>query len=179
MDKKTFRQHAKNVRKNAFSKNSAEILKNLQKIPEFSCANTIFSYVNTQTEVITLDVNQYILNKKKTLALPKVYGKSMEFHKVFNLENDLISGSFNILEPLYNLPKIYDFDVILVPAVAYSMGGYRLGYGAGFYDKYLENKKGVFIGICFDVQIFNEIPKDEFDIKMDFLVTDTQIIKCD
>lgn len=178
MDKKQFRAYAKNIRQNVINTDNKTkcILKNLTLLAEFSDAKTVFSYMNIQSEVPTFAINEYILQQKKTLALPKVYEKSMKFHLVKNLKNDTQKGAFNVLEPSSNLPILEKFDVILVPAVAYSQDGFRLGYGAGFYDKYLSNKKGVFVGVCFDEQIFPQIPKETFDIKMDFIVTPTKIV---
>lgn len=179
MDKKEFRKYAKNIRQNVINTQEKTncILKNLVVLEEYQNAKTIFSYMSIQTEVSTTCINKHILDEKKTLALPKVYDKSMEFKKVLNLAVDTEKGSFNVLEPIENLPVVDNFDVILVPAVAFCKRGYRMGYGAGFYDKYLCNKRGKFIGICFDEQIFDSIPIDEFDVKMDILVTPTQIIR--
>ncbi|MFI3227470.1 MAG: 5-formyltetrahydrofolate cyclo-ligase [Clostridia bacterium] len=178
--KSEFRQKAKIIRQNVIYNDikTNSILKNLLSTPEYQASEVIFSYMNIKTEVSTLEINQKILADKKSLALPKVYGELMKFHKILDLKNDTIEGAFKILEPKINLDILNNFDIILVPALAFSKKGYRLGYGAGFYDKYLQNKKGIFIGICFDEQIFDEIPRDKFDIQMDLLITPTKIINC-
>lgn len=177
--KSEFRKKAKIIRQNVLNKNNKtkSILKNLISMPEYQNAQTIFSYMSIQSEVETFDINAEILRKKKTLALPKVYLKSMEFHSVCDLESDTCKGAFGVLEPKEQMPVIEKFDLILVPAVAFCKQGFRMGYGAGFYDRYLSGKKGIFIGICFDEQIFDEIPKDEFDVKMHYLVTPSGVRK--
>lgn len=179
LEKNEFRANAKKIRQNVINPldKSKSILNSLINLPEFQNADTVFSYMSINTEVCTKTINPYILDEKKTLALPKVLNKSMEFFQVTNIENDVCKGFFNILEPKENLPKTKNFDVILVPAVAFSKIGHRIGYGAGFYDRYLSDKNGIFIGIAFDEQIFKSIPIDEFDIKMDILVTPTQILR--
>ncbi|MFR8600866.1 MAG: 5-formyltetrahydrofolate cyclo-ligase, partial [Clostridioides difficile] len=69
-------------------------------------------------------------------------------------------------------------DVVIVPAVAYDIHCYRLGYGGGFYDRFLENlrKDAITIGIAFDFQIFDSIPKETHDAQLDYIVTETRII---
>lgn len=172
MTKQNLRKIAKECRKNIENplQKELEILSNLKKIDAFENSHIIFSYMNIQTEVHTLQINDFII-KNKTLALPKVYDNIMKFKNISDLKKDTLKGAFNILEPLENLSNADIFDIILVPALAFSKNGHRLGYGAGYYDKFLENKKGIKIGVCYDEQIFEQIPYDNFDITMDFVVT--------
>ena len=67
---------------------------------------------------------------------------------------------------------------VIVPAVAYDKNCYRLGYGGGFYDRFLENlrKDAVTIGIAFDLQIFDEVPKEAHDAQLDYIVTESRIL---
>ena len=69
-------------------------------------------------------------------------------------------------------------DVILIPGLAFSKKGERLGRGKGFYDKYLSEYRGVKIGICFEVQLIDQIPTEIHDVHLDFIVTEERIIKC-
>ena len=69
-------------------------------------------------------------------------------------------------------------DVVLVPSLAMSEDGSRLGRGKGFYDRYLSDYRGVKIGICFSMQLQTEVPTEEHDVKLDFIVTEEKIINC-
>ena len=69
--------------------------------------------------------------------------------------------------------------MVIVPAVAYDKNCYRLGYGGGFYDRFLENLRedATTIGIAFDLQIFDEVPKEDHDAQLDYIVTESTILK--
>lgn len=84
---------------------------------------------------------------------------------------------YDILGPSLDAPESRP-EVILIPGLAFSEKGERLGRGKGFYDKYLHKYRGVKIGICFEVQLENHIPTEEHDIHLDYLVTEERIINC-
>ena len=77
------------------------------------------------------------------------------------------------MEPMYNKDNIYKgkIDLIIVPGVGFDQNNNRLGYGKGFYDHFLKNKNIFKIGICFKEQLLDEIPVNEYDIKMDLIIT--------
>ena len=83
------------------------------------------------------------------------------------------SGVFGILEPHHDLPLINleNIDLILIPAIACDRQGYRLGYGGGFYDRWLPNSSGIKAGIIFDEFYLDEIPKDIWDVQLDVIIT--------
>ncbi len=101
--------------------------------------------------------------------------------KIKNLKEAINIGAYGIREPKKDVcseVKLKDIDVIIVPAVAYDEDGYRLGYGGGFYDRFLEKLRydTVTIGIAFDLQIFNSIPKEPHDAQLDYIITETRVI---
>ncbi|MCL2379247.1 MAG: 5-formyltetrahydrofolate cyclo-ligase [Coriobacteriia bacterium] len=116
------------------------------------------------------------------LAFPRVAGKGrLMMH--FAVLEDLLPGSFNIPEPGADLPiaKLEDIAVMLVPGVAFDRTGNRLGYGKGFYDRFLtsqstSSRRPLLVGISFDETLFDMIPADDHDIKVDYIVTPTQTI---
>lgn len=179
MNKIEFRKNAIKTRDLAINRNhiTKSIEKKLFDLNEFKQAKTIFSYKSFKSEVMTDEINNKILEHKKILALPKTCGDKMSFKQVVDIKKDLEIGSFNILEPKENLENIYKADVCIIPGVAFSKDCFRMGYGKGFYDRFLENKDILKIGISFDEQIFDKIPTDKFDVMLDIVITPTKIYR--
>lgn len=116
----------------------------------------------------------------KTIAFPRVV-KGTEKLDFYLLESpdDFEKGVFGLMEPKLFLSKIEIevIDLFLVPGVAFTRSGGRLGYGGGYYDETLKYRKtgSLAFGICFDIQLTESIPSEEWDIKMDFIVTESAI----
>lgn len=89
---------------------------------------------------------------------------------------DLAPGYKGIPEPAAPAPTAPEADVIVVPGVAFTAGGTRLGYGGGFYDRYLAEATGTRIGLCYDFQIVEDLPAGPHDIPMDRIVTEARVI---
>ena len=119
---------------------SKEIQDNLRKIDYFRNAESIGAYYSIGSEVRTQDILQEILNSGKQLALPKVVKDNLVFKQVSNI-SDLELGNFSVMEPKDKCKTVKNMDVIIVPAIALSRDGFRLGYGFGYYDKFLHGKK--------------------------------------
>ena len=101
--------------------------------------------------------------------------------KITNLEEGLVIGAYGIREPKKDIsnkinPK--DIDIVIVPAVAFDRQCYRLGYGGGFYDRFIKTlrKDCITIGIAFDLQIFDSIPKAPHDAQLDYIITEKRIL---
>jgi 5-formyltetrahydrofolate cyclo-ligase len=104
-------------------------------------------------------------------------GRNLEFCKA----QGFVKGSFGILEPDRNstVVSLSEIDGLLIPGVAFGRQGSRLGRGQGYYDRVLQSFLGIKVGICFDFQIPNwKLPEEDHDVRMDFLITDTEIINC-
>jgi 5-formyltetrahydrofolate cyclo-ligase len=125
---------------------SQKIQKKLKKIYAFKNAQKIGAYYPIGSEVFTQDIIQELLSQAKEVFLPKIVGKKMEFRKIENFSS-LEQGSFDIMEPKDDCPTDNNLDVILVPTVGISPTGVRLGYGHGFYDKFLTENKT--LTICY------------------------------
>jgi len=115
-----------------------------------------------------------ILLKNKTFALPKVISQKLVFFK-YSLSDNLGTTKFGALAPLNN--NIIIPDIILIPGIAFDSMGYRLGHGLGMYDKYLAHFSVIKIGVCFNSNLVNTLPRDDHDIKMDYVVTESLILK--
>lgn len=136
-------------------------------------------YAATQNEVDISSAFHY-LNYKATSFFPKTEGEDMSFYEVEYIE-DLVKGRFGIYEPSSLSPKFMDtVGICFVPGIAFDKSGNRIGFGKGYYDRFLKDKPQITkIGICYDFQLLKkvQIPSDEFDIKMDMIVTEKEVIR--
>ena len=155
---------------------SKKMQKRLEKIKAFREAQKIGVYYPIGSEILTQDIIQELLSNGKEVFLPKVKGKDIEFRKIINFAS-LEKGSFNILEPKEECKKDNNLDVILVPTVGISSEGVRLGYGYGYYDRFLANYKTVSISLTLEKQIVKNIPKEKHDITIDWVVTEDRIFR--
>ena len=155
---------------------SMQIYENLKKNTTFTNAQNIACYFPIGSEVNTHDIMLDILKQGKNLLLPKVIGDNIEFYITPNLEK-LERGHFEIMEPNDNCEKAKKIDCVLIPTVGVSKLGVRLGYGRGYYDRFLSSTDIVKISLTYSKQIVKSIPTSEYDVKMDWVVTETDIIK--
>ena len=153
-----------------------QIYNKLMELPLIAEADTVFTYVSTEIEVDTILFIDAMLSFGKTVAVPKCEGKEMRFYAIDSLA-DLQTGAFGILEPVGD-DEVTDFEnsVCITPALSFNRDGYRLGYGGGYYDKYLSTHDTLKIGVCYDEQYF-DFEREPFDVAMDIIVTPTKIIR--
>ena len=185
------RQYFKNL-KNTISpedKNCLDkkIIDNLLTIKEFENAKIVMAYLANNIEVNIDEVLLNLIKSNKKVALPKCTDASkstMNFYFVNDFSN-LIVGKYNIREPRdeNNLFKcngdfIKKHIVMLLPGIAFDLKGYRLGYGKGYYDRYLHslNIEILKIGLCYSMTLADEIIKDDNDVPVDVIVTDDGVI---
>lgn len=134
----------------------------------------IYAYYPLGKELSLLKTLQWALEAGKKVALPKVDGDTMDFYEISSLD-EVEEGCFGVMEPVTDKKVKWEEAVCLVPAVGFDKMGNRIGYGAGYYDKYFErHKRLVKVGIAYDFQIKDVIPTEENDIKMDYLFTPTE-----
>lgn len=155
---------------------SRQIQKNLKKIQAYYEAGTIACYYSIGSEVRTGNIIQEALSFGKTVSLPRVEGGSLVFYNVRGPE-DLEIGEFGIMEPKQSCPKTDKFDVVLVPAVAMTNDGQRLGYGKGYYDRFLGNVDAVTIALTYSKTLVKNIPRTDGDVLIQWIVTEDKVIK--
>jgi len=146
---------------------------------EFTAAAIIALYQPVFNEVFTEAIFHGSRQAGKVVVYPRVRGTALEFVRVDELAG-LVPGRFGILEPVgTELVAVAAIDLMVVPGVAFDLGGHRLGYGKGFYDRALHAQplRGVLVGLAFDFQIVPELPAEGHDIPMDLLVTEERIIQ--
>ena len=107
--------------------------------------------------------------------MPKVNDDAMKFRIIKDFEK-LEKGNFGILEPKDDWVEEKSFDVILIPAIGLTKEGVRLGYGHGYYDRFLTDKSITKIALTYDKQIVKSIPYMEHDVKMDCVVSEKETI---
>ena len=117
-----------------------------------------------------------ILKQGKNLLLPRIIDDDIEFYIVENIEK-LEKGSFEIMEPKDSCERAKKIDCVLIPTVGVSKSGVRLGYGKGYYDRFLSSTDTVKISLTYSKQIVKSIPSDSHDIKIDWIVTEDENIK--
>ena len=134
-------------------------------------SKTLLIYISINSEVDTIKIINYFLNTKN-IAVPKVIDNNMYFCYVTNL-NDLTPGKYNIPEPT-NENIVTDFDnaICIVPGICYDKKNYRVGYGKGYYDRFLSKNKIKTIGLCYKECMIEKIDNDQYDYKIDEVITD-------
>lgn len=155
---------------------SQKIHNRLKQIEVFRNAKKIACYYPLGSEIKTQDIMQELLGGGKEISLPKVVGDNMIFRKITGF-GDLEKGSFDIMEPKENCQKTDDVEVLLVPTVGITRAGIRLGYGHGFYDRFLASSKAKTISLTYSKQIVKSIPFSEKDIRIDWIVTEEESIE--
>ena len=156
------------------------VLRNVLKMREYKSAEKIFIYVSTAIEVDTLAIIDAALKDGKKVAVPRCIPETrgMTFHYIDSIES-LRPGTFSVLEPSVDMPLAEDFSksLMLVPAMIIDKYGYRLGYGKGYYDRYISNYTGVTAGLCYIANLRNKIFHGRFDRKLDYIITEKYIKK--
>ena len=155
---------------------SERIHENLKKNSSFIDAKNIACYSPIGSEVNTHDIMLNILEQGKNLLLPRIIDDNIQFYIVTNLEK-LEKGSFEIMEPKDSCEKAKKIDCVLIPTVGASKLGVRLGYGHGYYDRFLSSTDAMKISLTYSKQIVKSIPSDSHDIKIDWIVTEDENIK--
>jgi len=155
---------------------SNKIFSKLIKTKIISEAKSIGCYYSIGSEVKTHEIINHFLSENKNVSLPKVSQNSMSFRRIEDLSK-LEKGEYDISEPKDNTPIEQDHDVVLVPCVGLDNDGNRIGYGVGFYDKYLDGKDVIKIALAYSKQIVKKIPVSANDIKMDWIITEKDVIK--
>ena len=158
----------------------SNILNNIKPLIEEIENEYIGTYISFRDELDTKKLNQYLLERELNLALPAIDFQTKEINFfMYNKNTELIENKFSILEPK-NKDKVIFPKIILIPLLGYSKSGFRLGYGGGYYDKYL-SKNGISdvkkIGIAFSFQEVEEIPVEDHDERLDWILTEKHLYK--
>lgn len=151
------------------------IFHNLIHSEEYKKADTIFIYVSYNNEADTHRIICHALEHNKKVCVPKVISKA-EGMKAVEIKGfkDLRPGAYGILEPESNcFTDEKDIDLVILPGLSFDYDGGRLGYGAGFYDRFLCNLRedAMLIGIAYKFQIVEKVPMDSHDYYIKKIIT--------
>ena len=159
---------------------SEKIAKEFLSTDLYKNSEVILLYYSTGSEVGTQRIFYKALKDKKKTAFPVCLDTNgeMEFYYVSDAAQ-LRQGMYGIMAPKCDCKEFTNCDnaVCIVPGLSFDKRGYRLGYGKGYYDRFLEKFNGVSIGLCFDAMLEESLPIDKFDKKVDYLITDKKIYK--
>lgn len=151
----------------------------------FKNCNMLFTYVSFGSEVDTIAIIERALQLNKRVFIPKVEGKNLNFYEIDSLKG-LNLSKFGILEPEGTIPfKVSDTckesKLMILPGLSFDRTGNRIGYGAGYYDRYMAcfpSYEWIKIAVAYDFQIMERLPVTEYDIKTDYIVTNEEVIAC-
>jgi len=162
---------------------SLKITESIISLPEFAKAQTIACYVNKGSEVQTRPLIRKALTAQKKVLVPITRKDDPEllFSEIPTLY-ELSPGPFGIMEPNPSKRKPRDVsisDMLIVPGIVFDVYGHRIGWGRGYYDRVLKKlwKETPSIGVCFDLQLVDQIPLEQFDLPVKILVTESRVIR--
>ena len=153
----------------------------LVALEEFTRAECVALYAPAHNETDTADILAQAFAAGKRVLYPAVCDERMVFRQVEGL-GSLAEGTFGILEPCSTgCDHLADEpDLIVVPGVAFDLSGHRIGYGKGFYDRFLQHpgRNAHLVGLCHDFQLIDgAIPAEGHDIRMELIVTDQRVVR--
>ena len=186
MEKKIIREEILKKRsqlsKEEHKEKSRELIDKLTNSCYYNNAKTIMTFISFSDEVDTHEFIKQAIKDGKTVTVPVTFPKTKELKpSIVKDFNELEPGYYNILTPKkeyirYIEPK--EIDLVIVPSVAYDREGYRVGYGGGYYDRFLAPLEVNTIGISFDMQLIDRAPRDQYDIAVEYICTEKEFFKC-
>ena len=180
--KSELRKELKQKRKNIRNKTELDrkICSNLLNCDVYKNAKTVLFYAALDDEINVDECINSALCSGKRVALPVCTDNqgSMKFYYINSL-NDVRPGLFGVREPDTEICcEVADFTdaICIVPAIAYDKRGYRLGYGKGYYDRFLENFTFISVGLCYNEIVENILPIGEHDVPVNYIITEEDVL---
>lgn len=157
----------------------SEIQSRFLTLRQYSYCDTVFTYVSKDIEVDTFAIIRAAWANGKRVAVPKCIKDTceMDFYYIESME-DLEEGSFGVPEPIESkCKKVTDLSkgLCIVPGLSFDAEGFRLGYGKGYYDRFLSKFGGETVGLCYSTCIKWKLPRGKYDRAVDVIVTDRYI----
>lgn len=169
--RKLVKTRIKNMTEEEKKKESEDVMMKLENTQQFKSAKTILLFHSLPDEVCTHELIEKYASKKKIL-LPVIDGEKWHIREY---KGDLKTGEYNIQEPTgVNYYDYGNIDLVVVPGVCFDKDKGRVGRGKGYYDRILKEIKAFKIGVCFDCQLLSKVPAEEWDVKMDQVMTAKQ-----
>ncbi|MBB6284859.1 5-formyltetrahydrofolate cyclo-ligase [Geobacillus subterraneus] len=154
----------------------------LYQWPQWQEAQVIAITVARGTEVDTVPIIERAWQEGKTIGVPKCnpMTKTMTFRRIASFAQ-LEKAYAGLLEPIEEQTTVIDrgeFDLIIVPGVCFTKTGYRIGYGGGYYDRYLPGVAAATAALAYSFQVVEDIPVEDHDVPVEFMITDRGVIHC-
>ena len=175
MDKKALRlkirQQKQAMTTEEIAQASARLCQMFLETEEYKNAKTVYSYLPYNQEVQTVPILERAVADGKAVAVPKVYGNTMRFIYITSMDQTA-AGYSGIPEPIADGPVANDpTALVLMPGLAFDRAGHRIGYGGGFYDKFLASEPNhPTIALCYAFQVVDKLKTEEFDIPVDLVL---------
>ncbi len=166
---------------------SLAIFNILKETDLYKNADNVMVYItlDNENEVSTAPLINDLFDKGKRIFVPLTVHKTKELivSELKDLEGDLEIGNFGVMEPKKETTRPVDpsiLDLVIVPGVAFDKEGYRIGHGAGYYDRFLPrlSEKTATVSLAFDMQLIDKVPTCCHDIAVEYIITEKQLIKC-
>lgn len=179
MTKKNYREKVKLLRQELSLElvvyKSRIIMQKLQSTEHYKKADCIYTYVSFGQEVNTTELIHTALSDGKRVAVPKIKEKIMNFYYISDI-TELKTGFYGILEPETENPANETDALLVMPGLAFDRTGNRIGYGGGYYDKYLAKQNTHWkAALAFELQIFEQLPCSLLDKKPDMIISEEEI----
>lgn len=177
--RKDYLKLRKNMSTADVSLKSQQICNNIVNMNIWDGISSIYVYSPINNEVDLQRLVEWARSKNIIVGFPKVSEDDMFFYRIDN-DSMLKEGFFNIKEPTGEEKELEPDDktIIFVPGTAFDIAGFRVGYGKGFYDRFLNRyPKTITVGVCYEWQLADIIEHDSFDISMDFIVNEKGEVK--
>lgn len=189
MDKKVIRkkllEERAKISSNDILEKSSAIKDTLFSLSQYKESSFIFSFISFKDEVNTHEIikNSIAIGKKVGVPISVPKTKELLVSEIIDFDKELELGYYGILAPKDEYTRIVSpkiVDLVLVPGVAFDKRGYRVGYGGGYYDRFFNKleKSVIKIGLCYEMQILTEVPTDNYDIPIDYIITEKGLINC-
>lgn len=158
---------------------SGAISKRLFALEEYISAASVMAYADILNEVATGEILRRILADGKRLYLPRISEKKIEAVRITDIKAQLSPGTFGVFEPVSSLRAggAGEIGLVIVPGLAFDGAGNRLGYGKGYYDRFLPKTKCPAAGLAFGLQIATALAHDENDKKIGIIITEGAVIR--
>jgi 5-formyltetrahydrofolate cyclo-ligase len=172
--RKVLKEIRKNIPKEKKHTADIEIISRFLMTKEYANADLVLCYASVGDEIDTTTLIYSALANGKKVGVPKCNGDMIDFYYIDSLD-DLIVGSYGISEPdVKKCKRINNFtnSVLVAPGLGFSPDGNRIGYGGGYYDRFLANYRGTVFGLCYNSLVKLNIPVEETDCKINILITE-------
>lgn len=163
---------------------SSVIIHSFRGTDFYKSSKNVMIYVSFRNEVDTLELIDDMLKEGKRVFIPLTVSKTKELlvSEIIDIQEDLEIGNFGVLEPKKEKQRIVNpeiLDLIVVPGVCFDKRGFRIGYGAGYYDRFLSKLPQIpTISLVFQLQLMDKVPEDSYDIPVDYIITENDYINC-